>query len=144
MPTSKPRISITVEESDLAILDRFSAASRTPRASVIAQMIASVTPELERAAGMMEAAAASGPLLLAKMRKDLKEATDEATGAELKAAYEAYRLMIRKVSHRVEYGPQSEGKGAPGGGALRERGGAVRSAPMRRPGPPPTNRGVKT
>jgi len=144
MPTSKPRISITVEEADLAILDRFSAASRTPRASVIAQMIASVTPELDRAAGMMEAAAASGPMLLAKMRKDLEEATDEATSAELKAAYEAYRLMIRRVGYRIEYSaPPGTKKGAPAAAGLRS-GPAAAGARRKRPGPPPTNRGVKT
>ncbi len=143
MPTSKPRISITVEEADLAILDRFSAASRTPRASVIAQMIASVTPELDRAASMMEAATAAGPAVLANMRREIKEATDTAVGAELKAAHEAYRLMIRKVSHRVEYSPSTAQRRG-GGGAAPAQAGAVPPPPRRRSGPPPTNRGVKT
>lgn len=140
MPTTKPRISITLEESDLAVLDRFAAASRTPRASVIAQMIASVTPELERAAGLMEAATAAGPGVLARMRQDIKDANDAAGGAELEAAHEAYRLMIRKVSHRVEYGPPG-GKRATG---LGDAHASPLPGARKRPGPPSTNRGVKT
>lgn len=104
MPTSKPRFSITLDHDDLAVLDRFAAASNTPRATVIAQMVHTTVPELERAARLMEAANNATPQMLRKVNADLAAATDAVMGA-LMPSEEAYRLLIRSVSHRVTWRP---------------------------------------
>lgn len=146
MPTLKPRISITLEDEDLAILDRFAAASGTPRASVIAQMVHSASPELERAARMMEAANAAPSQMLQKVRSDLAAATDAVTGS-LAPAEEAYRLLLRSVRHSVLWKPVGEVRRGVEGAAGDTRSGAgvaPTSPRKRRPGPPPTNRGVKS
>lgn len=100
MPTQKHRISITLEDDTLAILDRFSAASGTPRASVVANILASTSSELERAARLMEIANAATPELLRSVNADLADATDAAMRKLVPVDHE-YRGVIREVKHQV-------------------------------------------
>lgn len=142
MPTNKARISITLEDAELAVLDRFAAASGTPRASVVSQILRSTAPELERAARLMELASNATPKLLELVRADLAKATDDAMGA-LAPADEAYQGLIREISHKTVWksGEATSGRRADTVPPVRV---SVSIPPRRRPGPPPTNRGVKS
>lgn len=133
MPTLKPRFSITLDEDTLAVLDRYAAASGTPRASVVAQIIESTASELSKAARMMEIANAATPELLRKVSADLGEATQQAMQLLLPVD-DQYRGLIRKVSHKVQWtaGP-AEKRLEGSGGALRKRGGP---GPAKRRPPP--------
>lgn len=80
MPTMKPRLSITLDADDLAVLDRYAAASGTPRASMIAQLIQATIPELKRAAELMELANAAPQHVIDGLVDDLSNATADAMG----------------------------------------------------------------
>lgn len=80
MPTNKPRISITLDADDLAVLDRYAAASGTPRASMLAALIKATIPELERAAELIEMANAAPRQLVQGVVDNLSNATSDAMG----------------------------------------------------------------
>jgi len=80
MPTTKPRISITVDADDLAVLDRYATASGTPRASMIGALIKAVCPELQRAAELMELANAAPRKVVQDVVDNLSNATADAMG----------------------------------------------------------------
>lgn len=143
MPTNKARISVTLDDADLAVLDRFAAASGTPRASVVAQVLRSTVPELERAARLMEVANNAAPELLAWVRADLAKATDDAMGV-LFPADEVYEGLIRKVTHKVVWKGDEPAPGPASDTATPGRASRSSSGSARRSGPPPTNRGVKS
>lgn len=132
MPTTKSRISITFDDETISVLDRYAAASGTPRASVVSQIIASTSSELEKAARMMELANAATPELLRKINSDLGEATNEAM-RQLLPVDDQYRGLIRKVSHRVEWQADKDRKRLPGTVPVTAAGGARAGAGKRRP-----------
>lgn len=80
MPTLKPRISITLDAADLAVLDRFAAASGQPRASFIAAMIAAAVPEFSRAADVMELAKEAPAGVVRSVVDGMSNATTDALG----------------------------------------------------------------
>jgi hypothetical protein len=137
MPTKKARISITVDDDHLAVLDRFAAASGSPRASIISQLIKSTSSELNRAARLMEIANAATPELLAKVASELGAASDAGMKTLLPVDTLAQNV-IRRVTHRIQWRDSESGAGD-----------ALASpepdfSPSRQPRPPRTNRGVKT
>lgn len=81
MPTVKQRISITLEDAEIAILDRFALASGTPRASVVAELIRTTLPQLAQAADLMELANAAPLKVKQNLVAELGNATLEAMGA---------------------------------------------------------------
>lgn len=93
MPTTKPRISITIEPEDLAVLDRYAQASGNPRASMIAQMIHAAVPELQRAAELIELANAAPANVIQGLVDDLHNATADAMGF-LKPFHGDYELIM--------------------------------------------------
>lgn len=80
MPTTKPRISITMDAHDVAVLDRYAAASGTPRATIIGGLIASAVPELGRAAELIEMANAAPRHIRQGIVDNLSNATADALG----------------------------------------------------------------
>jgi hypothetical protein len=81
MPTAKPRISITLEDSEIAILDRFALASGAPRASVVSDLVRFSLPNLAEAAELMELAKAAPRKLQQHIVDQLDNATLDAMGA---------------------------------------------------------------
>lgn len=80
MPTGKPRISITLDADDLAVIDRYSAASGTPRATMLAGMVRATVPELRRAAELIELANAAPRHVVQGLVDNLANATADAMG----------------------------------------------------------------
>jgi hypothetical protein len=146
MPTQKHRISITLEDDTLAILDRFSAASGTPRASVVANILSSTSSELERAARLMEIANAATPELLRSVNADLADATDAAM-RKLVPVDNEYSGLIREVKHHVIWKADSGKKSAEGSAqaeGTRLRGVAASTSPKRSPSSSPRPRRALT
>jgi len=81
MPTAKPRISITLEDAEIAILDRFALASGAPRASVVADLVRFSLPNLSEAAELMELARAAPRKIQQNLVDQLGNATLDAMGA---------------------------------------------------------------
>ena len=80
MPTQKPRVSITMETDDLAVLDRYAAASGTPRATIVSGLLASAIPELLRASELIELANAAPRHIREGIISNLSNATADALG----------------------------------------------------------------
>lgn len=97
MPTAKPRMSITVEPEDMAILDRFALASGRPRASILAELVRATVPQLERAAKLMEMARQAPAEVIDGLVDDLEAATDHVVGS-LDGASRAYEGLIAGLS----------------------------------------------
>jgi hypothetical protein len=80
MPTKNPRISITLHPDELAILDRYSLASGTPRATLLADLIRSTVPQLQEAAELIEMANAAPRKVKQDLVDNLSNATADAMG----------------------------------------------------------------
>ena len=80
MPTTNPRISITLHPDELAVLDRYSKASGTPRASLLAELIRSTIPQLNEAAELIELANAAPRKVRQDLVDNLSNATADAMG----------------------------------------------------------------
>jgi len=80
MPTKNPRISITLLPEEIAILDRYSKASGTPRATLLADLIRATVPHLQEAAELIEMANAAPRKVKQGLVDDLSNATADAMG----------------------------------------------------------------
>ena len=80
MPTKNPRISITLLADELAVLDRYSRASGTPRATLLADLIRSTVPQLKEAAELIEMANAAPRKVKQDLVDNLSNATADAMG----------------------------------------------------------------
>lgn len=126
MPTTNPRVSITLSPSDLAVLDRFAAASGTPRATVLSELVSTVLPELARAAELMELATQAPAMVREGLVAGLRAATEDAA-----LAVGDIHTVYADVVARARSGTKGGAALPPGFGAEGAR-------------PPSTNRGVKT
>jgi hypothetical protein len=138
MPTTNPRLSITLAPADLAVLDRYAAASGTPRASMVAALIKAAVPELDRAAELIELANAAPHAVVQGLVSDLSNATADAMGF-LRPFQADYELIMNTLQRELPLDQPKRRAVSPGAPVPGVR--AVRPAPARRP--PPTNRGVK-
>lgn len=96
MPTLKPRISISLEPEQLAILDRFAKATDTPRATVVSELLAAALPQLSKVSELCELAQAAPKRLLKSLENDLSNATVEVMGG-LQKASDDYENMLTRV-----------------------------------------------
>jgi uncharacterized protein (DUF1778 family) len=132
MPTEKPRISITLDPADLAVLDRFAAVSGQPRASFISAMIAAAVPEFERAAHVMELAKEAPDSVLRGVVRSMSTATSEAMG-HIAYSVDQSGHAIRKAREKSPAPARRDGRGGEG---PRLRGGTTpRTAPKGRKPP---------
>lgn len=123
MPTCKPRFSVTLEPADLAVLDRFAAATGQPRASVVAQLISSAAPEFLRACEIIDLANEAPQQVLDAVSGDIAAATDAAMGRIEDVRGEFHALMgqmkldlvqpAKKGGTRLRGVPSSRRKGGP-------------------------------
>ena len=114
MPTLKPRISISLEPEQLAILDRFAKATNTPRATVVSDLLAATLPQLEKVSELGELAKAAPRRLQEALVDDLSNATVEVMGG-LQRAQEDYESMVSNLtgagkSRRAVSGPSPDAK----------------------------------
>jgi hypothetical protein len=79
MATKKPRITITLEPSQHAVLERLSRLQKQSMSGIITDLLSEVTPMLAKAADAMEAAMRSGAEVRAKLRRTAEEAADDMT-----------------------------------------------------------------
>ena len=138
MATSNPRVSITFKPDDLAVLDRFAAASNTARATVISELVSSVVPMLDKAAEVMEAASAAPRHVQEELAQGVRTATQVFLGGSADAM-EIFGEHAREAQGLLPLGEA--------GRRRRQRMAQATSVSVGdrpgRKGPPPTNRGVK-
>lgn len=76
MPTAKPRIAVTLEQSTFEVVARMAALQGVSRGSVVADLLDSVAPVLTRTVALLEAAAAAPK----QVRDGLREVAEAAHG----------------------------------------------------------------
>lgn len=127
MPTDKPRISITLDPADLAVIDRFAALSGQRRASFISGMIAAAVPEFSRAADIMELAKDAPASVVQSVVDGMANATTDALGL-LAGAVDETKKALKKAKGQ----PSLEQKRELRVELPRSRGGAARGGSVRR------------
>lgn len=109
MPTTNPRLSVTLSHEDLRVLDRFSQAAGIARASLIADLVHSVVPQLDEAAQLIEMANAAPRKIKQGLVDDLSNATADAMGF-LQPFNADYRSIMNSLQRELAL--DAEGKGA--------------------------------
>jgi hypothetical protein len=79
MPTAKPRIAVTLEQSTFEVIARMAALQGVSRGSVVADLLDSVAPVLTRTVALLEAAAAAPKQVRDGLREVAEAAHDEFT-----------------------------------------------------------------
>jgi hypothetical protein len=123
MPTLKQRISITLEDAEIAVLDRFSSASGTPRASVVADLIRTTLPSLSQAADLMELANSAPLKVKQNLVAELGNATLEAMGA-LQEHKQETQSIINSIQKELQFTSKRRGSSGARAGVPRLRKGA--------------------
>lgn len=118
MPTLKPRLSITMETDDLLILDRYAAASGTPRATIVSGLLASAIPELLRASELIELANAAPRQVRQGIVDNLSNATADALGF-LEPFHNDFRVVMNQLQREL---PIDNGKRREGSAGVPPRG----------------------
>ena len=119
MPTLKPRISITLEPEQIAILDRFATAAGRPRATLLAEMLGAVIPQLEKTTELMELAKAAPRQLVQDMVESLDNASTDAMGLLAGTIHDYQKVMTKVQPLTAPTEDRAEG--------TRMRGGAART-----------------
>jgi hypothetical protein len=125
MPTIKPRFTVTLTEQEIAVLDRFAAASGQPRATIAAELLSTAIPELEKAAELMEIAIAAPRKVRQRLVDDLANATADAMGM-LEPYQAVYRRAISKAQGELPL-DQPKRRKAPPKAAVRSPGGDTKA-----------------
>jgi uncharacterized protein (DUF1778 family) len=150
MPTSNPRINVTVSPSLDALVQRLAAAQRVSKSQVLRELLEAAEPALQRAATMMEAAKKASQQMKGEVLRSLDRAQGQAE-AELARAMArmdsvsqdlvsmAEAVKARRPARASKAAPPAS-KPAPGpqAPARHPRGRSAASDP------PPSNRGVKS
>ncbi len=76
MPTAKPRIAVTLEQSTFEVIARMASLQGVSRGSVVADLLDSVAPSLTRTVSLLEAAAAAPK----QVQDGLREVVEAAHG----------------------------------------------------------------
>lgn len=126
MPTTNPRISITLLPAELAVLDRYSKASGTPRATLLAELIRSTVPQLNEAAELIELANAAPRKVRQDLVDNLSNATADAMGF-LQPFRNEYSAVMGALQRELIPDPPIGRKVERGGTRL--RGATVRPTP---------------
>jgi predicted DNA-binding protein len=121
MPTKNPRVSITLLPEEVAVLDRYSAASGTPRATVLAELVRSAVPNLEEAADLIEMANEAPRKVRQGLVDDLSNATADAMGF-LRPFDSDYRAVMNALQRELAFVSRKAKKGRSGSVPCDERG----------------------
>lgn len=134
MPTTKPRVSITMEADDLAVLDRYAAASGTPRATIISGLLSSAIPELLRASELIEMANAAPRQIRQGIVDNLSNATSDALGF-LEPFKRDYHAIMDQLQRELPLDVSMRREGSALGGPAQR--GTAPSPPRRKQRPDP-------
>lgn len=143
MPTSNPRVNVTLSPSLDALVTRLSEFERVSKSMVLRELLEAAEPGLRSAVALMEAAEGAG----AKARKDLArdleasiQAAQSVTHLALAVAANHTRDMVSEAEAVKGRRPSRAARSAAGAGAVP----GTASMPKRRKDPPSSNRGVKS
>ena len=143
MPTSNPRVNVTLSPSLDALVASLASYERVSKSTVLRELLETAEPALRSAVALMEAAKGAGAKARIDLARDLQasvEASRSVTHLALAVAANHTRDMVSGAEAvRGRRPARSTRSGAGLGG-----GPGGRSAPKRRKDPPISNRGVKS
>ena len=120
MPTLKPRVSITLEPDVLEAIDRFCEVFGEKRATVLADLVQTAVPQMNRAAHLMEIAKASPDRMKARFRDELARATSDVLG-DVDQANQAVDAFLEQMQGELNLDLRRGGEGARKGACPRRR-----------------------
>lgn len=131
MPTSKPRITITLSEKQHELLSAMAEIQEVSMSSLVVELLETAEPVFERVLEMLQAAKKAPQAALAGLKQSLDFAEGHMSGLQVSALGQL-DMLIDQVAKPVP--------GARTDGARRAQG---KKSASQRPGPHPTNRGVR-
>jgi hypothetical protein len=139
MPTSNPRINVTLSSSLDALVLRMARSQRVSKSQVLRELLEAAEPALQRAVTLMEAATAAS----AGLKDNLRHQLDRGQDAAEDALAVILSRMDRATRDLVTEAEAIQGKRPARGRARAEPVGPVAAVPKRKD-PPASNRGVKS
>lgn len=137
MPTSNPRVNVTLSPSTDALVQRLAGLQRVSKAQVLRELLEAAEPALQRAAALMEAASQARGAVLDGMARQLDQHEarfQKATGKVLSDFDAMTDDLVAQAEAVRGRRPRS----------ARQRGPGPSPAPARPKDPPASNRGVKS
>jgi hypothetical protein len=135
MPTSNPRVNVTLSPSLDNLLCRLAALQGVSKSSVLRELLETSEPALQRVVALMDAAAAAKPSML----RDLANSLDKAQSTLEGNLGEALRGFDGATADLVSQAEAVRGRRRGRAPVARERGGSLALQ-----NPPASNRGVKS
>jgi hypothetical protein len=137
MPTSNPRIIVTVSPSLDALVDRLARLQRVSKSQVLRELLEAAEPALQRAAALMDAASTATSEVLSKLAADLDRAQSDAEAVRdvQLARADAMTADLVAEAEAIRGRRPVSAQRAPAG---------VSGSPRSPKNPPVSNRGVKS
>jgi len=133
MPTTNPRVNVTLPPALDALVQRLAIHQRTSKSHIVRELLETAEPALQRVVALMDAAASVTGALKTSLGASLHAATDQAEEkmADTLRAMDAATQDIVNEAQRIKGRRRAAGAepSTPAGAAL---------------DPPPSNRGVKS
>ena len=136
MPTTNPRINVTLSPSTDALVRRLATFQRVSKSQVLRELLIAAEPALQRVAALMEAAEGAQKGVLQGLATGLEKAQGK---AELDLA-EQLRAVESMTADLVDLAEQVRGRRPARASALV----GARAGRSGARNPPPSNRGVKS
>lgn len=133
MPTSNPRVNVTLSPSLDTLVQRLATLQGVSKSHVLRELVETAEPGLQRVVALMDAANAAGQ----EMRNTLRRSLGEAVGGAEVAMHKALRGLDTATADLVAQAEAVRGR-RPG------RGGAAARPVVVPRDPPASNRGVKS
>lgn len=124
MATTKPRITITLEPDEYAILARLAALQGSPMARIVSELLSEVTPTLKGLCDTLEAAKRADARVKAQMRQSM-EAAEADLMPVAKMVLDQADMFQEALIAALNTVADGTGAGAGTGGALRATPGAA-------------------
>lgn len=128
MPTSKPRITLTISEQQHELLQSLAELQKVSMSSIVVDLLDTTMPVLARLVSILKSAAEAPQSVLDELRKSLDVAESDALGKKDSVMGQLDLLLAAAAG--------------PGNARERAPGLAAKFAP-KKAGPPATNRGVR-
>jgi len=128
MATDKPRITITLEPENYAVLQRMAKAQGSSMARIVTELVSEVSPMLERVAVSLEAAAKAQQGMKASIRRAAEQAEQDMRPL-METALSQFDFFAAEMERLASTAPEARPKaaqptpdtGAAGGGRRRAR-----------------------
>lgn len=143
MPTSNPRINVTLSVSLDALVGRMATHQRVSKSQVLRELLETAEPALQRAVALMDAATTATAEVRTRLRSQMdhgQAVAEDAMAVILARLDRGADLVSQAEAVQGKRPARAERAGFGGAGPAR----SARGVPPERKNPPASNRGVKS